>query len=122
MTARRVAAVLGFLGVLLGAMGAHSLPADTTAQQVDWWRTGVLYHLVHAVALLAARRADERPGGAGWCFVAGTALFSGTLYAMALGGPRWLGAVTPLGGVAFLVGWLLLLRAGGRTSPDARLP
>jgi uncharacterized membrane protein YgdD (TMEM256/DUF423 family) len=110
VTTTRVAAVVGFLGVALGAFGAHALPKDLPPQQLDWWRTAVLYHLVHAVALLAAARGGERPGASGWSFVAGVAIFCGTLYAMALGAPRWLGAVTPVGGVAFLAGWLLLLR------------
>ena len=112
MTARRLAAVLGFLGVALGAFGAHSLPKMTSVEPVeraiDWWRTGALYHLVHAVAVLAL--GDRRVGPPAWCFTAGIAVFSGTLYAMALGAPRWFGAVTPLGGLLLLAGWLLLLR------------
>jgi len=112
MTNRRLAAVLGFLGVALGAFGAHCLDkavaAERLDQALDWWHTGALYHLIHAVAVLAL---GDRPAAApAWCFTAGIGLFSGTLYGMALGGPRWLGAVTPLGGLLLLAGWLLLLR------------
>ena len=119
MTARRLAAILGFLGVALGAFGAHGLKGhlasyepELAAKALDWWKTGVLYHLVHAVALLASAGSDaERgPGAAGWAFTAGIAIFSGSLYAMTLGAPTWFGAITPLGGLAFLAGWLLLLR------------
>jgi len=119
MTARRLAAVLGFLGVALGAFGAHGLKGhlaagdpDFAVKAMDWWKTGVLYHLVHAVALLASAGSDgtRAPGAAGWSFTAGIAVFSGSLYAMALGAPTWLGAVTPLGGLAMLAGWGLLLR------------
>jgi uncharacterized membrane protein YgdD (TMEM256/DUF423 family) len=114
MTARRVAAVLGFVGVVLGAFGAHALK-DTIAQVAngpEWWQKATLYHLVHAAATLATGRADGRASPATWCFAAGVVLFSGSLYAMALTDVRWLGAVTPAGGVAFLAGWVLLLRRG----------
>lgn len=107
------AAVLGFLGVALGAFGAHGLKAALEAQgSTETWKTAVLYHLVHAVALLALagwRDAHGGPGGrVAALWVAGTVLFSGSLYWLALGGPRLLGPVTPLGGVAFLAGWALL--------------
>ena len=120
MTARRLAAVLGFLGVALGAFGAHGLErhlaggdAGFAAQALDWWRTAVLYHLVHALAILATTGAERarRPAAADWAFTVGVALFSGSLYALTLGAPRVLGAVTPVGGLALLAGWLLLLRA-----------
>ena len=141
MTARSLAAVLGFLAVALGAFGAHALRDLMTPEQSGWWSTAVLYHLVHAAAVLGSDRGDgsrsamreatgtvptsgsaarggEQPprevprtaSAASWCFAAGIAVFSGTLYAMGLGGPRWLGAVTPFGGAALLAGWLLLLR------------
>jgi len=110
LTARALAAVAGFLGVALGAFGAHALRDRMTPEQDAWWQTAVLYHLVHAAALLGSGRPDGRAGASSVCFAAGIAVFSGTLYALALGGPRGLGAVTPLGGVAFLAGWLLLLR------------
>ena len=112
MTARHVAAVAGFLGVALGAFGAHGLADRFAADPVagEWWQKAVLYHLVHAAAILATGRGDGSPSASAWSFAAGIAVFSGSLYAMALGAPRWLGAVTPLGGIAFLAGWLLLLR------------
>lgn len=113
MTARKLAAIFGFLGVALGAFGAHGLKA-TLAQipeGAEWWQKATLYHLVHAAAMLATGRADGRVSAATWSFAAGITLFSGSLYAMALTDLRWLGAVTPVGGLALLSGWLLLLRS-----------
>lgn len=100
-------------GVALGAFGAHALKARLSPDMLAVWETGVRYQLVHALALLAVAWATTRwPGGAvqasGWLFVAGTLLFSGSLYALALTGVRGLGAVTPLGGAAWIVGWALL--------------
>jgi uncharacterized membrane protein YgdD (TMEM256/DUF423 family) len=110
-----VGALWGFLGVALGAFGAHGLKSVATEQGLAWWETGARYHLVHALALVLLGLLEQhRPGGgaAGWAFLLGSAVFSGTLYAMALGAPRFLGAVTPIGGVGMLLGWLLLaLRA-----------
>lgn len=101
------AAGLGFAGVALGAFGAHGLkPALEANGSMETWKTAVLYHLIHAVALLALARgggrADRRIAV---LWVAGVVLFSGSLYWLALGGPRLLGPVTPLGGLAFLAGW-----------------
>jgi uncharacterized membrane protein YgdD (TMEM256/DUF423 family) len=113
MTARQIAAILGFLGVALGAFGAHGLK-DAIAHVPsgpEWWQKATMYHLVHAVAMLGTAREDGRASASTWCFVTGVALFSGSLYTMALTDLRWLGAVTPVGGVAFLAGWLLLLRS-----------
>lgn len=106
-------AVLAGLGVALGAFGAHALKARLSPDMLAVWETGVRYQLVHALGLLAVAWALTRwPGSAvqasGWLFVAGTLLFSGSLYALALSGVRGLGAVTPLGGVAWIVGWALL--------------
>ena len=107
----RLAAGLGFVGVLLGAFGAHGLRERVTPELLEVWKTGVLYHLVHAVALVGVAVAGERIG---WrravvaLFVVGIVLFSGSLYALTLTGQRWWGAVTPLGGVAFLGGWVAL--------------
>lgn len=109
MTARRVAGIVGLLAVALGAFGAHALKGRLDAEQSGWWEKAVLYHLVHAAALLGTGRASGRATPATACFAAGVLLFSGTLYAMALGAPRWFGAVTPVGGVLFLAGWLLLV-------------
>jgi uncharacterized membrane protein YgdD (TMEM256/DUF423 family) len=108
-----VAALLGAAGVALGAFGAHGLRARLDAQQLAVWETAVKYHLIHAAALLALALSPHAPQlrGAGWCFVAGIALFSGSLYALSLGGPRLLGPVTPLGGLALIAGWLWLAKA-----------
>ena len=106
------AALLGASGVVLGAFGAHGLRARLTPEQLGSWETAVQYHLLHALALLAlalhgasTERAIAVPAGL-WC--AGALLFSGSIYALVLGGPRWLGPVTPIGGVCLILGWLSL--------------
>jgi len=106
-------ALSAFIGVAAGAFGAHALKARLAPDLLAVFDTGARYQLVHALALLAVAWACERwPGTpmrwAGWCFVIGTVLFSGSLYALALTGARALGAVTPFGGAAFLLGWALL--------------
>ena len=102
------AACFGAVGVVLGAFGAHGLKARLTADQLSSWNTAVEYHLLHTLALLVvALLADQRPvtiSAASWSI--GIVLFSGSIYLLCLGGPRWLGPVTPLGGVALIVGWL----------------
>ena len=102
-----------FIAVALGAFAAHGLKSRLEPAMLATFETGVRYHMYHALALLAVGWACTRwPGGAaqasGWLFVAGTVLFSGSLYALSLTGVRWLGAITPVGGVAFLAGWLCL--------------
>ena len=97
-----MAALAGALAVAAGAFGAHG----AQGQAADWMRTGGQYQLIHAVAALVALRLEAR--GPGWLFVAGGAIFALTLYAMALGAPRWLGAVTPIGGAMLIGGWLWL--------------
>jgi uncharacterized membrane protein YgdD (TMEM256/DUF423 family) len=104
---------LAFLAVAAGAFGAHALSDRLPPERLSTFEIAVRYQLAHALALLAVAWATTRwPAGsivtAGWLFVAGTVVFGGTLYAIALGGPRWLGAVTPIGGVCFLAGWALL--------------
>ena len=116
ITARGLAglgAASAFLAVAAGAFGAHALRSRLSADLLAVFETGVRYQMYHALALFAAAWLADRwptgqPGWAGVCFVVGTVLFSGSLYALALTGQRWFGAVTPLGGVAFLAGWLLL--------------
>jgi len=115
----RLGALSGFLGVAAGAFGAHALRARIGPEMLTVFETGARYQMYHALALVAVAWAATRwPGAlttaAGWCFVAGTVLFSGSLYGMALTGQRALGAVTPLGGVAFLAGWLCLALAARR--------
>ena len=106
-----------FLGVALGAFGAHGLKARVTPEMLSVWQTGVQYHLVHAIGLLLVGLLCQLlPDAAllraaGWLLLLGTALFSGSLYLMVLSGVRGLGMITPLGGVAFLLGWLLLAAA-----------
>ena len=113
-----VSALLGATGVGLGAFGAHALKARLQSGGTEsTWDTAVQYHLLHAVALLTlgvwVRFSPSLAGTvavSGWLFVAGILLFSGSLYGLALGGPRWLGPVTPLGGLAFIAGWLWLIK------------
>lgn len=107
------------LAVAAGAFGAHGLRSRLTPDLLVVFETGVRYQMYHALALLAVAWALTRwpgpwPVRAGWLFVVGTLLFSGSLYALALSGARWLGAVTPFGGVAFLAGWVCLVLAAAR--------
>lgn len=116
-------AVLGGLTVACGAFGAHALKDRLTAEQAVWFEKAVHYQGLHALALLVVALASTRSPHRAWrvaglAFVAGVVLFSGSLYAMALGAPRVLGAVTPLGGTAFLVGWAATV-AGARARPAA---
>lgn len=106
-------AAFGFVGVALGAFGAHALRATLGAGDLATFETAVRYQLYHALALLAVSWALTRwPGTAavvsGWLFVAGIVVFSGSLYVLVLAGQRWMGAVTPVGGLCFLAGWALL--------------
>ncbi len=106
--------ISGALAVILGAFGAHALSARLTANLLDTFETGVRYEMYHALALLAVAFAISRYGSSGlltasgWLFIAGTVLFSGSLYILSLTGVRWLGAITPFGGLAFIAGWLCL--------------
>ena len=99
----RLAAVSGAVAVAAGAFGAHG----ASGKAAEWLRTGAEYEMIHAVAALVALRLLRAPLAAG-LMLAGSALFAATLYAMALGAPHWLGAVTPLGGAAMIAGWLVL--------------
>lgn len=103
----------GFIAVALGAFGAHGLKGRIGPDMLAIFEVGVRYQMYHALALLAVAWAHTRwPGTAltagGWLFVAGTVIFSGSLYLLSLTGIRWLGAITPLGGLAFMAGWLCL--------------
>jgi uncharacterized membrane protein YgdD (TMEM256/DUF423 family) len=106
----------GCLAVAAGAFAAHALRDRLSADLLDVFQTGATYQMYHALALigvgiLLARFSSDGSSwltAAGWLFIAGTVLFSGSLYALALSGLSWLGAITPLGGVAFLLGWLAL--------------
>lgn len=102
-------AMLAGLGVALGAFGAHGLKSMLEPQALGWWQTAVQYQMWHALALLAmAALRHVRTGLPAGLMGAGVLLFSGSLYAMALSGARWLGAVTPLGGLLLIAGWCLL--------------
>jgi uncharacterized membrane protein YgdD (TMEM256/DUF423 family) len=106
------AAGLGAATVLLGAFAAHGLKSRLSPEQLEWWQTGVRYQAWHGFALLFCgllARTGTPPRLSAALFLAGTALFSGSLYAMALTGATWLGVVTPFGGVALVLGWLALL-------------
>lgn|SRR5690349_20824692 len=108
----KIAGAVGFLGVALGAFGAHGLKQKVTPELLAIYNTGVLYHLIHGVALLALALFGSATGRAiTWpaaLWVAGIVLFSGSLYVLALTGVKQLGAVTPLGGLCFLAGWVLV--------------
>ena len=117
-----LAALLLFAAVGLGAFGAHALKTRLAPDMQAIWQTAVQYHAWHALGLLAVGlftvQRPDAPGAslAAWLFVAGIALFSGSLYALALSGVRGLGAVTPFGGAAFLAGWLAFAWAAWRTA------
>ena len=128
-----VGALSGAIAVGLGAFGAHGLAERLDTRQLEVWRTAVHYQMFHAVALLALAARPPAQGrrppfacaqrsralaGAGWALLAGTVGFCGSLYGLALGGPALLGPITPLGGAAFIVGWVLLAWAG-RKPPES---
>jgi uncharacterized membrane protein YgdD (TMEM256/DUF423 family) len=119
-TVLRFSGVSGTLGVALGAFGAHGLRDVLLAHgTANAWETAVRYHLLHAIGLFCvAIWLRQKPSDVTWpqrwavkSWIVGTLLFSGSLYGLALGGPRWLGPITPLGGVAFIAGWILLVVA-----------
>ncbi len=119
--------LLGFAAVALGAFGAHGLRSRLDAlpdgvKRLDWWNTAAHYQLSHALALAVAAWLVHRGAGtsalvAGWSFVGGVALFSGSLYLMTITGQTKLGAITPLGGLLFLIGWGAIVVAGWRLGP-----
>ncbi|MCH2102417.1 MAG: DUF423 domain-containing protein [Planctomycetes bacterium] len=104
-----IGAILGATFVIHAAFGAHWLEERVSTEQLEWWETGAFHHGVHALAIMGfglmrlRREASDLPG---WLLLAGVLIFSTTLYVMALGGPRWLGAVTPIGGSLLVLGWL----------------
>ena len=106
-----VGAALGATAVVMGAFGAHFLKDRLGPADLDMWKTAVLYHLLHAPALVLYGLFDRAEQGrvAGWSFFLGTVVFSGSLYALALGAPRWFGAITPVGGVLLILGWIAFL-------------
>lgn len=115
-------ALLGAVGVCTGAFGAHALADILTPRSIQVWDTAVQYQLVHALALVLVGLLDTNGRSrsltiAGWAFALGVLFFSGSLYALALEGPRVLGPVTPLGGLCFIVGWLALAAKAWKPSP-----
>lgn len=116
-----IAAALGGLAVIIGAFGAHGLESRLDAHALEVYHTGVTYHFYHALAMLAlalsgnsvARSASGRI--AALCWLVGVLIFSGSLYALAITGITWLGAITPIGGLAFIVGWFVLAIGALRT-------
>jgi uncharacterized membrane protein YgdD (TMEM256/DUF423 family) len=117
-----IAGLLGLSGVGLGAFGAHALKAQLLASgHAETWSTAVIYNLIHAAAILAlalhldASRGPKRSrilAAAATCWAVGVVMFSGSLYTLSLGGPHWLGPITPLGGVLLLAGWGCVAREG----------
>lgn len=115
-----ISAVLGALSVIMGAFGAHGLEGRVEEKAIEWVRTGAHYQLTHALALLGwaiwrqqSGQSSELPG---WGFLLGTVIFSGTLYAMTFGAPRWFGAITPIGGSLLIASWLLFAWQAGSAS------
>lgn len=121
----RCAAVAGFLAVSLGAFAAHGLKERLSPEMLAIFETGVKYQFYHALAMLALALGGSHLGGGKWVTFANTAwlvgilIFSGSLYILALSGVRWLGAITPIGGLAFLVGWVCLLMATFQNTSDS---
>ncbi len=108
-----VGSISAAIGVAAGAFGAHGLKNILTPDMLTIYETAVRYQMYHAFGLIATALAGNfqlasKLKVAGWCFIGGTVLFSGSLYALTLTGMRWLGAITPLGGMAFIAGWILL--------------
>jgi uncharacterized membrane protein YgdD (TMEM256/DUF423 family) len=105
-----IGAGLMALLVITGALGAHSLAPNFVAERgAEWWGKAVLYHALHALAVLGYGlflRGHPRNAWPAWCFAIGIVLFSGSLYAMALGAPRWFGMITPFGGTIWIVAWI----------------
>jgi uncharacterized membrane protein YgdD (TMEM256/DUF423 family) len=116
-TALRISAIVGFLAIALGAFGAHGLHALLEKNtRLATWETAVLYHLTHAVVLLIIATLRPLRAAAFWLMLTGIAIFSGTLYVLALTNVKWLGAITPIGGLCLLAGWLAL----GFGKPDSK--
>ncbi len=120
-----IAAVSGFFAVVIGAFAAHRLKNVVSPEMIEVVKTGVQYQMYHAFALLLiALLLIHKPAAmglkaGGWAFILGSLMFSGSLYALALGAPRWLGPITPLGGLCFLVGWFLLAMSAWRIESES---
>lgn len=121
VNAIRIAAAFGAVAVGLGAFGAHGLK-DTLARYdtAAIWQTAVFYHFIHTVMLFVLGERTPLRTGPWFSFLVGILIFSGSLYVLALTNQRWLGAVTPFGGVSFIVGWLWLLFSTGAAPPEKK--
>lgn len=119
----RLAGILGGLAVAAGAFGAHGLREILDPHDLETFETAVRYQMYHALALLGCALVatrTPRAQAAAWCFLGGTVVFSGTLYALVLSGVRWLGAITPIGGSLLIIGWVVLATASiGRDAGEA---
>ncbi|MEM1093464.1 MAG: DUF423 domain-containing protein [Bacteroidota bacterium] len=118
-----ISAVLAGLGVALGAFGAHGLD-DVTPRRLDTWKTAALYHMLHVLALLIVALAlragwDARLRWAAYSFLVGVVVFSGSLYVLVLTDTPWLGAITPIGGTFFMIGWGFAALFGWKTPPSS---
>lgn len=112
-----IAAINMAIAVALGAFGAHGLKAMVNTQQLGWWQTATLYWFVHSLGLLLVGiliRLNYATQTAAWLLQIGVIIFAGSLYAMTLGAPRWFGAITPIGGVLMITGWLWLVLSSAR--------
>ena len=114
-------ALSAFMAVSMGAFGAHGLSRKLSAESLDVFEIGARYQMYHAIAMVIVGVSLERWSRAefavgGWCFLIGSVIFSGSLYALSLTGVRWLGAITPIGGVGFLLGWLSLAWGAWRSA------
>ena len=112
-------AIAAFIAVALGAFGAHSLKTKLSADMLNIFEIGVRYQMYHALGLIAVAWATTRwpeanLNAAGWAFIVGIVVFSGSLYLLSITDVRWLGAITPIGGLAFLIGWAILVWSVGR--------
>jgi len=117
----RLAALMGLLAVVLGAFGAHGLK-DILARHetAAIWEKAVFYHFIHTVMLFLLAQRQPVPRGPWLSFFAGIVIFSGTLYLLAVTNVRWLGAITPMGGISLIVGWAWLLATAGNRPPSDR--
>ena len=112
-------AIAAFIAVALGAFGAHSLRTKLSPDMLNIFEVGVRYQMYHALGLIAVawaitRWPEANLNAAGWAFIVGIVIFSGSLYLLSVTDIRWLGAITPIGGLAFLIGWAILVWSVGR--------
>ena len=118
-TATRIAAIAGFLAVALGAFGAHGLKEILEQNgTAAIWEKAAFYHFIHAVMLFVIAGRKPFVAGAWWSFLAGIVIFSGSLYLLAVTNVKWLGAITPIGGLSFLAGWAWLFWSARKKSPE----